>query len=189
MHHSEQIIGILALQGDFAEHSAVLDTLGVSWMKVRTVGDLEQCDALILPGGESTVMMKLAKDTGLDRELYHRIKNGMPVLATCAGVVLLSDSHLQLMDISVDRNAYGSQMQSFSAELVLDGKSMKASFIRAPKITQVGEGVKVLCEHNGEPVAVQQGGLVAATFHPEVQQELALHQHFLEVLATSADPR
>lgn len=174
------VVGVLALQGDFQEHIDMLDQLSVDAIEVRTIEDLSRCDAIILPGGESTVMMKLLTESGLDRELFHRIKSGMPVLATCAGTVLLSDSHLQLMEISVDRNAYGSQLQSFDTTIDLPNGAVQVSFIRAPKIERVGAEASVLCTHEGSPVLVQQGNMIAATFHTEVQEETALHSLFLE---------
>ena len=179
------VVGILALQGDFAEHGEVLDALGVRWQEVRIAEELSGCDALIIPGGESTTMTKLLSESGLDRELFHQIKSGLPVLGTCAGAILLSDSHLNLLDISVDRNAYGSQLQSFSAEVSLaSGHVVKASFIRAPKITRTGDAVEVLSVYEDVPVLIKQGNVMAATFHTEVRGETALHQLFLAECAS-----
>lgn len=180
------VIGILALQGDVAEHGNVLDQLNVAWTEVRTTQDLAKCCGIILPGGESTTMMKLLKASGLDRELYHRIKSGMPVLATCAGAVLLSDSHLKLMDITVERNAYGSQTESFEANIDSEELGiLQGMFIRAPKITRVGGDISLLAEYDGFPVLVAQNQMLVSTFHPEVAGEMALHRAFTDQVFSS----
>ena len=174
-------VGVLALQGDFAEHINVLRSIGAETKEVRTCEDFSGVDALVIPGGESTVMMTLLKTSGLDRAIVDRCKRGMPVFGTCAGAILLSDSHLHIMDITMDRNAYGSQAQSFSEHITVDGTgSMPVSFIRAPKITAKGPGVRVLAECLGAPVLVQEGKRIAACFHPELHGEGGLHRRFLE---------
>lgn len=173
------VVGVLALQGNFEEHGVVLDRLSMNTLFVRSVEDLSQVNALILPGGESTVMMKLLRASGLDTAIIECVQHGMPVFGTCAGAILLSDSHLQLMDISVDRNAYGSQHQSFSAPINIGGTSVTASFIRAPKITRVGEQVQVLAKYNDVPVLVQQGNVLVSTFHTETTGDATLHQKWL----------
>lgn len=151
--------------------------------EVRSAKDLSQCGALIIPGGESTVMMKLLKETGLDQKISDCVRSGMPVFATCAGAILLSDSHLGLLDITVDRNAYGSQLQSFSAEVAVEGMgSVEAVFIRAPVISRVGEGVTVLAQHKEHPVLVQKGNMLVATFHPEIGSDATVHAAFLNYL-------
>lgn len=175
-------MGVLALQGNFEEHGLILADLKVRSVEVRSASDLAACDALILPGGESTVMMQLLTESGLDREIICRVQDGMPVFGTCAGAILLSDTHLKLMDISVERNAYGRQTESFQTELHLsDGRSIAASFIRAPKISRVGEHVETLAVHNGCPVLVRSGSIMAATFHTETEGEIALHRLFLDI--------
>ncbi|MDA0376171.1 MAG: pyridoxal 5'-phosphate synthase glutaminase subunit PdxT [bacterium] len=174
-------VGVLALQGDFAEHKAMLTALNVRSIEVRSAKDLESCDALVLPGGESTVMMKLLKESGLDQEIMNRVQSGMPIFGTCAGAILLSDSHLKLIDITVERNAYGSQLQSFSAQIDVEGiGSMEAVCIRAPIITRVGDGVGVLAQHEDHPVLVQKGNILAATFHPELCVSHSVHKMFIE---------
>ncbi|MDP6561417.1 MAG: pyridoxal 5'-phosphate synthase glutaminase subunit PdxT [Candidatus Peribacteraceae bacterium] len=176
-------IGVLALQGDFAEHKAMLAALKIRSIEIRSTKDLEGCDALIIPGGESTVMMKLLKETGLDQSIIDRVRSGMSIFGTCAGAIVLSDSHLKLMDISVERNAYGSQLQSFSDQIDIKNiGSIEATFIRAPIITHVGQNVSILATHNDHPVLVQQGNIVASTFHPEVRSEMAIHQLFVGCL-------
>ena len=177
-------VGVLALQGDFAEHINVLQSIGTETKEVRTCEDFSAIDALVIPGGESTVMMKLLRISGLDRAIIDRAKRGMPIFGTCAGAILLSDSHLHIMDITVDRNAYGSQAASFSEKISVDGiGSMPVSFIRAPKISATGQGVRVLAKSAGVPVLVQEGQRIAACFHPELHGETALHRYFLEQCA------
>jgi 5'-phosphate synthase pdxT subunit len=177
------MVGVLSLQGDFAEHISILNQLEVDSLEIRSIDQLSQCDALILPGGESTVMMKLLKETGLTQEIIKRAKEGMPIFGTCAGAILLSDSHLALLDISVSRNAYGSQLQSFSDKIsIKDIGTVDAVFIRAPIITRIGKSVSVLALHKENPVLVHQGNIVAATFHPEIRSEFAVHELFLECL-------
>ncbi|MBM3231080.1 pyridoxal 5'-phosphate synthase glutaminase subunit PdxT [Candidatus Peregrinibacteria bacterium] len=177
-------IGILALQGNVAEHRKALEDLHMTVREVRTPKDIEGVFALVIPGGESTVMMKLMQESGLDEAIVRRVPEGLPVLATCAGAIILSDTHLKLMDISVDRNAYGSQVDSFEAVLSVEGKDMKVTFIRAPKITRTGYGVEVLARHDGNPVIVRQNSVIATTCHPEMRGETLLHAMLLENLNT-----
>jgi 5'-phosphate synthase pdxT subunit len=175
------VVGVLALQGDFAEHIGILKQLDVRTLEVRSVDQLMSCDALIIPGGESTVMMKLLAETGLDTQIIKRASEGMPIFGTCAGAILLSDSHLKLLDITVDRNAYGSQQQSFSDQISIEGiDTIDATFIRAPVIARTGEDVSVLATFKEHPVLVQEGRVVASTFHPEIGSQLAIHSLFLE---------
>ncbi|MCA9371090.1 MAG: pyridoxal 5'-phosphate synthase glutaminase subunit PdxT [Candidatus Peregrinibacteria bacterium] len=168
-------VGVLALQGNFEEHGAVLDMLNLNKIFVRTLADLQAVDCLILPGGESTVMMKLLTESGLDEQIKQRVLSGMPVLGTCAGAVLLSDTHLNLLDISVDRNAYGSQVHSFIKAIHIGDDVIDVSFIRAPIITRVGPSVTVLASHQHHPVAVQQHHILASTFHTELTGDTILH--------------
>lgn len=175
------VVGILALQGDFAEHAAALNALNVNTIFVRTITDLEAVSCLVLPGGESTVMMKLLTESTLGDCIAERIRNGMPVLATCAGAILLSDSHLGVMDITVQRNAYGRQSESFSAVLNIEGVGdTPVAFIRAPKIIRTGEDVRILATYNEAPVLVAQGSMLAATFHTETTGSCVLHELFME---------
>lgn len=185
MPSSSPTIGVLALQGDFAEHIDILALIGAEALEVRTVEDLSRCNALILPGGESTVIMKLLSLSGLGEAIVQRVQSGMPVFGTCAGAILLSDSHLKLMDISVDRNAYGSQMQSFDADVSLKKiGAVHASFIRAPRITRTGTNVHILAEHENSVVCAEQGNMLVTTFHTEVTNEPALHEYFLRFIKT-----
>jgi len=185
-------VGVLALQGAFREHREVLDGLGAEAIEVRVVEDLAGCDSLVLPGGESTVIGKLLVSSGLLEPVGDRIRDGIPTLATCAGLILLArevldrrvdDVGLDVLDVQVQRNAYGSQRQSF--EIPISIESLGASpfpgvFIRAPAILDVGVGVEVLARYENRPVLVRSAGLWAATFHPELSGDLRLHQRFLQ---------
>jgi 5'-phosphate synthase pdxT subunit len=190
-------IGVLALQGAFAAHASVLARLGVDTREVRTTEDLEQCDALVMPGGESTTMSKLLETSQIFDPLGKRIADGMPVFGTCAGMILLagevedprSDQRsLGALDISVRRNAYGRQVDSFETEISLRGLSpaYHAVFIRAPRITRCGKGVEVLAEHDGVAVLVCSGAVMAASFHPELTDDDRVHRMFLDVVAGRA---
>ena len=185
-------IGVLALQGDFEEHLAVLQKLAIEGKEVRSLDDLACVDRLILPGGESTAIGSLLVVTGLGSAIVKRVKRGtLTILGTCAGAILLAKrvqgglppGALALMDMTIERNAYGRQVQSFRAELTLDGVPAAHSgvFIRAPKINQVGSGVQVLAQHQGAPVLVREGRMFAATFHPEVEGDTWLHERFLSI--------
>lgn len=183
-------VGVLALQGDFREHLAVLRRLEVPAQEVRTVEDLEAVDALILPGGESTTIARLMAKSGLDRVIKKRGEAGMPLYGTCAGLILLAKELVEdrpqplgLLDVTVDRNAYGRQVDSFEADIHI--KSMgpfHAVFIRAPKITRCGPSVEILAEHDGAPVLVRQGNLLGSSFHPELTDDTRIHEFFLSFL-------
>jgi 5'-phosphate synthase pdxT subunit len=179
--------GVLALQGDFREHAAVFRDLGVSAVEVRTASELADADCLAIPGGESTTMAKLATSAGLVGPIRERARDGMPILGTCAGMIALakrvdgSEGLLGLLDVSVHRNAYGRQTESFEADVDVRGTGpVRAVFIRAPWVEQIGDGVSVLAEHEGRPVVLEQGALVAASFHPELVGESGLHAYLLE---------
>jgi 5'-phosphate synthase pdxT subunit len=180
-------VGVLALQGDFREHAAVLVELGASPVEVRTPEDLERVDALVIPGGESSTMGKLARSAELVGPILERARVGMPMLGTCAGMIVMAarveggEPLLPLVDITVRRNAYGRQVDSFEADLDVEGVDhpVRAVFIRAPVVQDVGEGVKVLAEHEGHPVVLEQGALVVASFHPELVGETRLHEYVL----------
>jgi 5'-phosphate synthase pdxT subunit len=184
--------GVLALQGAFREHREVLDALGIETAEVRAPEDLSGVELLILPGGESTTMTKLVDSSGLRPPLAERIAAGMPVFATCAGLILLAravldgradQEPLALLDVAVRRNAYGRQRESFEASLsitVLSGGAFPGVFIRAPVIEETGAAVDVLAVHDDHPVLVRSGTVWAATFHPELSGDLRLHQRFLE---------
>ncbi len=185
-------IGVLAFHGDVAEHIAILKTCGACAGEVRTIDDLKCCSGLIIPGGESTVIEKFLTMTGMGTVIQERVRQkNLAVLGTCAGAILLAHhvvgSHkvrsLNLIDITIERNAYGTQRESFEAQLEipkLQRSPLNVAFIRAPKITNVGKGVEVLASYNGTPVLIEQGNVLAATFHPEVRSEYALHLYFLE---------
>jgi pyridoxal 5'-phosphate synthase pdxT subunit len=184
-------VGILALQGAFREHREVLDALGVETVEVRTPAELGALDALILPGGESTTMSKLLDTSGVRAPLKERLADGLPVLGTCAGMILLArdvvDGHpdqesLGVVDVAVRRNAYGRQRDSFETPLDVSGLAggpFPGVFIRAPRIESVGERVEVLARHEGVPVLARQGAVVVASFHPELSGDLRLHAWFL----------
>src|SRR3990167_4012427 len=191
MENYPMTVGVLALQGDFAEHCTVLHSLNVETKEVRTPEDLAACSHLIIPGGESTVMGKLLTSSGIRDPLIQRANAGdLAIFGTCAGAILLAKEilgkntpeGLGLMDISVDRNAYGTQLHSFEAEIAIEGiGSVPVAFIRAPKITRVGNGVDILASYEGMPVLVRQGRCIASTCHPEVRGEAALHRYFLDM--------
>lgn len=185
-------VGVLALQGDFYEHLRMLKELGVEAREVRNQDDLAKVGRLIIPGGESTTIDQLLAKTGLDRAIKARVADrrggGLPVYGTCAGAILMAKrvgnaggvKGLGLMDMAVERNAYGRQAESFEAELDVKGiGKVKAVFIRAPVIQSVGKGVEVLAKFEGKPVLVRQGNLLASTFHPEIEGEAVVHRLFL----------
>ncbi|WP_400209356.1 pyridoxal 5'-phosphate synthase glutaminase subunit PdxT [Methanomethylophilus alvi] len=184
-------VAILALQGAFIEHEHVLDRLGVDRFEIRQRSDLERpFDALIIPGGESTVIGKLLKDLGILSPLRDRIEKGLPVFGTCAGLIVLSKNviggmpSLATMDITVKRNAYGRQLGSFYTEDGFDGiGKIPMTFIRAPYIDSVGKDVEVLSEVDGRIVAARQGKQLVTAFHPELTEDLSVHRYFLEEVA------
>jgi 5'-phosphate synthase pdxT subunit len=193
---SSPLIGVLALQGDVREHERVLDALGVAHVAVRTPEELERVDGLIIPGGESTVIDKLTRIFGMREPLRSRIAAGMPVFGTCAGLIMLSNrlsdaTHDQQtlggLDVTVRRNAFGSQVESFETSLSapeVTSDAVAAAFIRAPLVEQVGSGVRVLATlHDGRIVAVQQGNLLGISFHPEISGDLSFHKYFLGLVA------
>lgn len=181
-------IGILALQGAFIEHETVLESLGVQTKEVRTCEDLDAVDALIIPGGESTVMSKLMKQNGLDTAIIKRSRKGMPLYGVCAGAILLakqseenSVNPLGLMDITVKRNAYGSQIDSFEADVTCKELGvLHGIFIRAPLITRVGSNVEVLGKHDDEIVLARQKNILISTFHPELSGTTKVHELFVK---------
>lgn len=219
-------VGVLAFQGDFSEHHQILKDLGVTSIDVRNLEDLAKVSALIIPGGESTVIAKFLEETGVGREIVRRSsisdrrveskaeragKAGkfmsnkgsrylpavdsqcLSVFGTCAGAIVLArkatgknaPKTLGLIDVTIDRNAYGSQVDSFETSLKVTGikNSVEVAFIRAPKITRVGRGVEVLASYDGLPVFVRQGSVMIATFHPEVRRQTLVHRLFLQQLS------
>ena len=181
--------GVLALQGDFREHVRVLTSLGAAAVEVRTPAQLADVDRLVIPGGESTTIAKLAIAGDLVSPIRERVRDGMPILGTCAGMIAMAERVidgeplLSLMDVTVRRNAYGRQVESFEADVDVDGidHPVRGVFIRAPWIEDVGADVRVLSSYEGRPVVLQQGSLLAASFHPELVGETALHEYFLSL--------
>jgi 5'-phosphate synthase pdxT subunit len=180
-------IGVLALQGNFREHAAMLRALGADVAEVRKPEQLDGLDGLVIPGGESTAIMRLARLYGLD-EAIRRFAGA--VLGTCAGMILLDRAHLGLVDVEVDRNAYGRQVASFEADLAVDGeRPLRGVFIRAPRVRDVGPGVEVVAEHGGEPVLLRDGRFLVASFHPELTGDTRVHERFLELVREECDVR
>jgi 5'-phosphate synthase pdxT subunit len=174
-------IGVLAVQGNFREHVAMLRHLGAAAVEVRKPEQLDGLDGLVIPGGESTAFMRLMRLYGLD-EAIRRFAG--PVLGTCAGMIVLDRAHLGLVDLEVDRNAYGRQVASFEADLPLAGESepLRGVFIRAPRVRDVGPDVEVLAELDGEPVLLREGRFLVASFHPELTGDTRVHERFLELV-------
>lgn len=190
-------IGVLALQGDFAEHIALLNKLGVTSCQVKLPQHLESVDALIIPGGESTTLSRLMSIYRLREPLQDLARQGKAIWGTCAGMIMMAGEvteedpvPLQLMDIGVCRNAFGRQIDSFEQDLKVSEfgtLSFHAIFIRAPRITRVGQRVKVLATlPDGSPVAVQEGKLLATSFHPELSGDTRFHRYFLELIPMEA---
>jgi pyridoxal 5'-phosphate synthase pdxT subunit len=186
-------VGVFALQGDVREHLATLTALGADAFAVRRPQELARCDGLVLPGGESTTMAKLAHTFELLEPLRERVGSGMPTFGTCAGMILLADrivdgavgqETIGGIDMTVRRNAFGRQVDSFEADLDLKGldQPVHAVFIRAPWVEEVGSDVEVLAEAEGHPVAVRQGHLMATSFHPEVADDGRIHRLFLDLV-------
>jgi 5'-phosphate synthase pdxT subunit len=185
------VVGILALQGDFEAHSRIVRSLGAEPREVRVPGDLEGITALVIPGGESTVMTLGIEREGLAEPLRSLIGSGLPVLGTCAGMIMLDRKHLGLLDIVAERNAFGRQLRSFEADLELDGipgTPIHAVFIRAPWVAERGEGVEVLAAVDGHPVAVRQGNVLAVSFHPELSGERRMHELLLGMNGGALSP-
>jgi 5'-phosphate synthase pdxT subunit len=187
-------IGILAVQGDFAAHAAMLAGLGADTMEVRTVADLEGCHGLILPGGESTTQLQFLQEEGLFDAVKKFAADGGVIFGTCAGAILLArevknpaQASLGLLDMTVLRNAYGRQLASdiFFGSNKLTGAPMEMVFIRAPVIDRVGPGVQVLAEYDGKPVLVRKANVMAATFHPELTGDSSVHRQFLKLVEAS----
>jgi pyridoxal 5'-phosphate synthase pdxT subunit len=184
-------VGVLALQGDYAAHGAALEAAGALSFEARTLGDIDSAEALVLPGGESTVMGSLLLRFGLMDRLVERIRGGLPVFGTCAGLILLAaridgreQPGIRLLDVAVQRNAYGRQIASFRSRVRTElpgAEDFEAVFIRAPKITALGPGVSVLAELGGDPILVRQGSMVGCTFHPELVPGAAIHRWFLSL--------
>ena len=181
-------IGVLALQGNFREHAAMLRRLGAEAVEVRKPEQLAGLDGLVVPGGESTTFMRLMRLYGLDEAIRAFDR---PILGTCAGMIVLDRDHLGLVDVEVDRNAYGRQVASFEADLLLAGESspLRGIFIRAPRVRVTGGDVEVLAEHEGEPVLVRDGRIIAASFHPELTEDTRVHELFLQAVLEAMSVR
>jgi 5'-phosphate synthase pdxT subunit len=174
-------IGVLAVQGNFREHATMLRRVGAEPVEVRLPEQLAGLDGLIVPGGESTAIGRLIRLYGLE-EAIRRFEG--PIFGTCAGMILLDREHLGLVDIEVARNAYGRQVASFEADLSLAGEHepLRGVFIRAPRVVEAGPGVDVLAEHAGEPVLLRQGRFLVASFHPELTDDLRVHELFVKAV-------
>ena len=192
-------IGVLALQGDFREHIQAINLCGQQTLEVRRINELDECDALILPGGESTAIALLARNYDLIDPIRARIKSGMPTYGSCAGMILLADRVIDGapgqetfggIDMTVRRNAFGRQVDSFESSLTFGTHSLHAVFIRAPWVEEVGAGVEVISSVATEdgsihPVAVRQEHLLATSFHPELTGDLVVHRYFIDEVCKS----
>ena len=190
-------IGVLAVQGDFAAHKRMLGRIGVQSVEVRTPADLKTVAGLIMPGGESTTMLKFLTEESLAEPIKAFARAGAPIFGTCAGAILLAEEvtgpaqpSLRLIDITVERNAYGRQVDSFvgEAESELAGGALEAVFIRAPRIRRLGPGVETIARVDGEPVLVREGNIMAATFHPELGGDQRVHRLFVEIVHANYHP-
>ena len=181
-------IGILAVQGNFREHAAVLRELGAEPVEVRKPEQLRDLDGLVIPGGESTAIARLVRLYGLEEAIRSFER---PVFGTCAGMILLDRSHLGLVDLDVARNAYGRQVASFEADLEIGGdeRPLRGVFIRAPRVVDVGPEVEVLAELDGEPVLLRDGRMLVASFHPELTDDTRVHERFLDLVREESNVR
>jgi 5'-phosphate synthase pdxT subunit len=180
------LIGVLALQGGFAAHGHVLRGLGAHVREVRVPADLEGLDGLVMPGGESTTMTLGIAREGLAEPLRALAARGVPVLGTCAGLIMLDREHLGVVDLVAERNAFGRQVRSFEADLRFEGlgdEPLRAVFIRAPMVAEHGPAVQILAEVDGHPVAARAGTVVVVAFHPELSRDTRLHRWFLDQVA------
>lgn len=185
--------GILALQGDFQKHADMLSKAGGSPILLRDPRDIPLINSLIIPGGESTTMGKLLNAFGLSEPLKTRIIDGMPVFGTCAGMILLAQDlkrydqfSFQVLDIQVERNSYGRQIESFETDIYVKtplDKNVRGVFIRAPRVLHIGDGVEVLAEYEDDPVLLRQGNILAGSFHPELTRDDSIHRFFLEIIS------
>jgi pyridoxal 5'-phosphate synthase pdxT subunit len=184
-------LGVLAIQGGFEAHVAMLRELGADAREARTPEDLEDLDGLVIPGGESTTIVKGIESGGLEGPIRAHHDAGRPVFGTCAGMIVCDDEHLGLIDATARRNAFGRQLQSFEADLAVEGigdESLRAVFIRAPWVERHGPGVEVLAAYEGHPVAIREGRVLACAFHPELTEDSRLHALFM-AMTTGARER
>jgi pyridoxal 5'-phosphate synthase pdxT subunit len=184
-------IGVLAIQGGFEAHLEVLRELGADVREVRVPDDLRDLDGLVIPGGESTTIVKGIAAAGLEEAIRAHLDGGGTVFGTCAGMIVCDDSHLGLVDATARRNVFGRQLQSFEADLAVEGigdEPLRAVFIRAPWVERRGPGVEVLASYDGHPVAIREGGVLACAFHPELTEDPRLHALFM-AMTTGARQR
>ena len=184
-------IGVLAVQGGFEAHVKMLRGLGAEVKEVRVPADLEDLDGLVIPGGESTTISMGIESAGLGPAIREHHADGRPILGTCAGMIVCDDVHLGLIDATAERNAFGRQLQSFEADLRFEGvgeEPLRAVFIRAPWVERHGSGVEVLAEHEGHPVAIREGTVLACSFHPELTDDSRVHALFM-AMTTAARER
>jgi pyridoxal 5'-phosphate synthase pdxT subunit len=184
-------VGVLAIQGGFEAHLAMLRSLGAEATEVRSPVDLEGLDGLVIPGGESTTIAKGIESAGLEEAIRAHHEEGGPVFGTCAGMIVCDDAHLGLIDATARRNAFGRQLQSFEADLALKGigeEPLRAVFIRAPWIERCGPAVQVLASYEGHPVAIREGSVLACAFHPELSEDPRMHALFM-AMTTGARER
>jgi 5'-phosphate synthase pdxT subunit len=177
-------VGVLAIQGGFEAHLAMLRELGAAVSEVRVPADLADLDGLVIPGGESTTILKGIERAGLGQAIRTHHAEGRPVFGTCAGMIVCDQDHLGLLDVTTERNAYGRQLQSFEADVRIDGigeEPMRAVFIRAPRIERHGPEVEVLASYDEHPVAVREGSVLACAFHPELGDDPRLHALFMAI--------
>jgi pyridoxal 5'-phosphate synthase pdxT subunit len=195
---NSSVIGVLAIQGDFDAHARALRRAGANAIEIRRADELRAVDGLILPGGESTTMLKFIDEEGFARPITDFAHEGKPIFGTCAGAILLArevynptQASLGLIDIAVERNAYGRQVDSFisAVEETFDGEALEAVFIRAPKIKKVGGNVEVLARLNGEPVLIRERGIVCSTFHPELTGDDRVHRLFVGMVWAAGESR
>jgi 5'-phosphate synthase pdxT subunit len=181
-------IGVLAVQGNFREHAAMLRSLGAETVEVRKPEQLVGLDGLVIPGGESTTFMRLMRLYGLDAAVR---RFGGPILGTCAGMIVLDRNHLGLVDVDVERNAWGRQVHSFEADLDVEGEDapLRGVFIRAPWIEDAGPDVEILAEHDGHPVLARHGRVLVAAFHPELTDDTRVHAMFLDLVEEESHVR
>lgn len=180
-------VGVLALQGDFEAHAKVLRELGATPREVRTAPELDGLDALVIPGGESTTMSLSIEREHLAAPLRDLVKSGVPTLGTCAGMIMLDREHLGVLDVKTRRNAFGRQLNSFEADLDVEGIGpLRGVFIRAPWVEEAGDDVEILAEIDGHPVAVRQGNILAVAFHPELTGDARLHRWALDHVGAHA---
>lgn len=178
------LIGVLAVQGGFEAHERMLEGLGAEVREVRAPGHVEGLDGLVIPGGESTTIVKGIESAGLEAAIRAHHEEGGPVFGTCAGMIVCDDAHLGLLDATAKRNAFGRQLQSFEADLTVEGigeEPLRAVFIRAPWVERHGAGVDVLASYEGHPVAIREGHVLACAFHPELTDDSRLHALFMAI--------